>query len=121
MFLITCASVPGVLRVVYKAYEDESEKREAVCYLTPTENGQIDILYSHHTDYHRPSDKGPWQVHDFKMVLSPSLIAEITSNVMHEFWSAFGCRIRDLPKGMDVPTPHISFGGETKFDAKYVK
>jgi hypothetical protein len=119
--LVTCASTPGVLRVVYTAYEDETDKREAVCFLRPTDTGQIDILYSHHTDYQRPSDKGPWQVTDFKMVLSPALMAEISSNVMHEFWNAFGCRIRDLPKGMDVPAPYIDFGGVTKFHAKHVK
>jgi hypothetical protein len=119
--LVTCASTPGVLRVVYTAYEDETEKREAVCFLRPTDTGQIDILYSHHIDYNRPGNKGQWETHEFKMGLSPALLAEISANVMYEFWNAFGCRVKDLPKGMDVPAPYIDFGGVTKFHAHYVK
>jgi hypothetical protein len=119
--VITCSALPGVLRVEYTAYEDDTERRRAVCFLRPTDTGQIDILYSHHIDQNRPGDKGPWQTHEFKMALSPALLAEISANVMYEFWNAYGFRVKDLPKGLDVPTPYIDFGGETKFHGKHVK
>jgi hypothetical protein len=102
-----------MLRVMFVTFEDDMNKREAVCYLRPTDNGQIDILYSHHTDYTRPGPVGQWEPPViFKMALSPSLISEISANVMYEFWNAFGHRVSDLPQGTGVPAPEKQYGSD---------
>lgn len=113
---VTCTETPKVLRVDYIAYQDDSIRREAVCFMQPTGNGQIDILYSHHIDYHKPSESGPWEKRqEFKMPLSPTLVSEITSRVLYEFWNAFGLNVRDLPRGTaKVPVPELLLEGGIK-------
>lgn len=103
---VTCTSAPRMLRVSYIAFEDEFVRREVVCFLQPTGKGQIDILYSHHVDYSRPTEKGSWDSrNEFKLPLSKSVVAEISSHVLHEFWDAFGFRVRDLARGKETPVP----------------
>lgn len=117
---VTCADKPSVLRVSYIAFEDEVIRREAICFMQPNSRGQIDILYSHHTDYHRPSESGGWEKRQqFKMPLSPAVTAEITSRVLFEFWNAFGLNVKDLPRGVaSVPVPEQQLQGGVKL-ARY--
>ena len=113
---VTCTNQPRVLRVVYTAFEDEYSKREVVCYMEPDQNGQIDIFYSHHTDYERPDYKGPWGVpHNFTLELSAFLISEISANVMYQFWPTFGMKVRALPKGKSLPYVEKELNGDIKF------
>jgi hypothetical protein len=115
---ITCTETPHVLRVGYTAFEDDFIRREAVCFLKSNQqSGQLEIFYSHHTDFTRPSESGPWvKTQDFKVPLSPVLISEITSRVLYEFWNAFGLTVRDLPAGIiKVPIAEQQLQGGTKF------
>lgn len=109
--MVTCTSEPGMLRVLCPVFEDDTQKREIICYLRATETGQAEILYSHHVDYSRPTPKGPWgRPHEFKMELSPPLIAELSTATMYEFWRAMVHRVKDLPVGSNVPVPTKEFG-----------
>ncbi len=103
---VTCTSVPRVLRVSYIAFEDDFVRREVVCFIQPTGQGPIDIMYSHHVDYSRPTVKGSWDSRNaFKLPLSKSVIAEISSHVLHEFWHEFGFKVRDMPYDRTKPIP----------------
>ena len=114
---ITCTDTPKVLRVVYTAFEDDFVRREVICYLQPNTTGMIDILYSHHLDYHRPTETGPWEdKHQFKLPLNRSMMSEISSHVMHEFWSAFGFTVKNLVRGVgNSPIPEERLEGGVKF------
>ena len=49
------------------------------------------------------------------MPLSPTLVSEITSRVLYEFWNAFGLNVRDLPRGTaKVPVPELLLEGGIK-------
>lgn len=121
--VVTCTDQPGVLRVAYTAFEDDDIKREAVCYLQPLPTGQIEILYSHHSDFHRPTKTGAWEnVQDFKIPLTASLRSEIYGHVLHEFGNAFGFKIRELTRKVaQVPVPESELSGGVKFSRLFHK
>lgn len=113
---ITCTNTRGLLRVSYIAFEDDFIKREATCYLRPNIKGEMEILYSHHTDFHRDNEGGPWDAkQQFKMPLSKTNVSEISSHVMHEFWDAFGFTVHDLPRDARMPTPEPQLQGGVTF------
>lgn len=115
---ITCTETPHILRVGYTSFEDDFIRREAVCFLKSNpQSGQLEIFYSHHVDFQRPSESGPWvKTQDFKVPLSPILVSEITSRVLYEFWNAFGLTVRDLPPGLvKVPAAEQQLQGGVKF------
>ncbi len=114
---ITCTDTPKVLRVAYTAFEDDFIRREVVCFLQPNVKGMIDILYSHHVDFHRPTETGPWEAKQhFKMPITRSNMSEISSHVMHEFWSAFGFNVKNLVRGtIKTPLAEEQLEGGVKF------
>ena len=81
------------LRVIFPApggEQDETKRIDVVCFVRPSVNGEIEIVYSHHLYWGRSAGQGPWSQVSHRFPLDPAVSTFIRHEVFLALWSAFG-------------------------------
>jgi hypothetical protein len=107
--MITCTSLPDVIRVQFVLSDQPTNQVDIVCYVRACDTG-LEINYSHHVSRTRQVPSGGWEKETpFRTGLTVANMAAIHFNVWQELQNVFGTRVRTLPADFGAPIEKVRF------------